>query len=188
MRFLYFVRHGEYTASDEGGVLTARGRQQARLVAKHFKDIPVHTITSSTLSRAEESAEILAKKLKVETIIHTPILVEALPTGLPGLHVPLKWRQDAKQQIQKIIRRYFKYSKQEQHDIYVCHGNIIRALVCSVFNIPLGRWHDLPIYHGSITRFAVEADGEKKFIAFNESGHLPPNLKTGTGFEESFYQ
>ena len=71
--------------------------------------------------------------------------------------------------------------------IYVCHGNIIRALVCTIFNIPLGRWHHLPIYHASVTRFAVEGDGEKKFLAYNETGHLPPQLKTGTGFEESFY-
>lgn len=68
---LYFVRHGESEAnilrviSNRGYRygLTARGQQQAGILAQHLKHVPISNIFSSPLRRAVETADILARVL-----------------------------------------------------------------------------------------------------------------------------
>lgn len=187
VRHLYFIRHGEYEPSESGGVLTALGREQAALVANAFNGIPVASITSSTLSRAEESAEILGKALRHKRLHSNEILMEMLPTAMPEQHVPLAWRREGRANIDAIIERYFTLSRSVRHEVFVCHGNLIRALLCTIMGVRLSLWWHLPIYHASITRFAVEEgpDGiERKVVSYNETGHIPYARRSGSGLEE----
>lgn len=73
---VYFVRHGEaegnkYDFSQSPSTpLTATGRQQAVALAKRFSSLPVDRIISSTMKRAQDTAQYLgdAKGLPVETV------------------------------------------------------------------------------------------------------------------------
>ena len=103
---------------------------------------------------------------------------------MPGVRVPLQWRAEARANLDSIVRRFFTHTQQTRHNVFVCHGNLIRALVCKIMNIRLSKWLDLPIYHASITRFAVDAYQEKKLVSFNETGHLAPRLYSGSGLED----
>jgi broad specificity phosphatase PhoE len=68
MKKVYFVRHGE----SEGNIglhfqgykspLTERGREQARIVAERCMNVPIDAIISSSMKRAEETADIISKK------------------------------------------------------------------------------------------------------------------------------
>lgn len=68
MKTVYFVRHGEsegnadfrYQASETP--LTERGREQARLIAERCTRLPIDVIISSTMSRAQETAAIIAAR------------------------------------------------------------------------------------------------------------------------------
>lgn len=70
---LYLLRHGEanwenWTKPDDDRPLTKRGRKEMEAVAGSFKDIKVrpHTILTSPLPRAYETAEIAAEGLEME--------------------------------------------------------------------------------------------------------------------------
>jgi uncharacterized phosphatase len=70
MRKLYFVRHGQSEMNVSGhfaGItetpLTAEGREQAKRAGQIAKDFHIDAIVSSPLSRALETAQIIAKEL-----------------------------------------------------------------------------------------------------------------------------
>ena len=72
MKRIYFVRHGQ----SEGNIglirqhsstaLTDLGRKQANLVADRLSTYPIETIISSTMSRAQETAQIIANRINKE--------------------------------------------------------------------------------------------------------------------------
>lgn len=74
MTTIYFVRHGEtqYDLAEQrrlkGGMrdlvpLTAKGREQARLAAEQLRGLPVEVIITSPMTRAMETAHIIARAL-----------------------------------------------------------------------------------------------------------------------------
>lgn len=87
---IYFVRHGitslnetrTYQFSDTP--LSDKGVAQAALVAKRFKDIPVEVIISSQMTRALQTAEMIAK-VTSKPLVESPLLYEMLrPSVIRG--------------------------------------------------------------------------------------------------------
>ena len=84
MKRLYLVRHGEteWNAGNkvQGSIdipLSEKGRAQAKLLAGYLKNLPrPQKIFSSTLSRAQETAEIIAGALELENPEANPLLRE----------------------------------------------------------------------------------------------------------------
>jgi serine/threonine-protein phosphatase PGAM5 len=177
-RFLHFIRHGQYTSSPEGGVLTAKGRRQAKRTGKKLAATGIDVVHASTLSRAIESAELLAAEVGQERVRKTKILCECLPTGVRGASVSYAKRQEGRENIESIVRRYFKPSRSERHEAFLCHGNLIRALCCRVLEVRMNRWIRMDIHNGGITTFAVLPGGHTRLVRFNDYGHLPPSLVT----------
>ena len=67
---IWLVRHGQTTWNEQGRFcghtdipLSTLGRKQARKLASHLQHRPIDAIYSSDLSRARETAEIIAQKL-----------------------------------------------------------------------------------------------------------------------------
>ena len=85
MKKLYFMRHG-LTEMNVAGVwsgttetaLTSEGREQAKLAGKQAKSLNIDTIVCSTLGRAKETAEIVAKAMgyPLDKIVHSSLLIE----------------------------------------------------------------------------------------------------------------
>src|SRR6185436_16717380 len=70
MKHLYFVRHGESELNAAGlgaghseSPLTEKGRQQAKQAGQEAKDLKIDYVVCSPLSRARETAEIIAKEI-----------------------------------------------------------------------------------------------------------------------------
>ena len=97
---LYLVRHGEAVANVEpviGGMrgdrgLTARGRDQCRLLEERLTNQPMHVdrLVSSTLPRALETAGYVARALGLP-VLPDEGLHELRPGEADGLTVP-EWR------------------------------------------------------------------------------------------------
>ena len=60
----------------------------------------------------------------------------------------------------------------------VCHGNIIRYLVCRALDINPDKWSDMYINHCSLTSILVEPNGNIVLMSYNETGHLPKHMTT----------
>lgn len=70
MSHIYFIRHGQSQLNVEHRVagttdtpLTAEGRRQAKAAGKAAKDIGIDYIISSPLSRAHDTAKLIAKEI-----------------------------------------------------------------------------------------------------------------------------
>jgi len=65
---VYLVRHGETSANskdifiDDDDPLTEKGREQASFLADRMTRIAIDSLFSSDIPRAQETAEIIAKK------------------------------------------------------------------------------------------------------------------------------
>lgn len=82
MTTLYFIRHGESMANQEGrfagsynAPLTDKGRAQAALTAEFLKDVPFSAVYVSDLARAYDTGLAVANSHKLP-IIATPLLRE----------------------------------------------------------------------------------------------------------------
>jgi serine/threonine-protein phosphatase PGAM5 len=69
----------------------------------------------------------------------------------------------------------------DAHDIVVCHGNVIRWLVCRALGVDPQAWLGMSIANCSLTIIQVKADGSCKLISFADSGHIPWSQTTYPG-------
>ena len=179
-RVLYLVRHGQYHSGDTGsGMLTSLGKKQAHRVADCFQGISIDSIRSSTMPRAVETADIMAKHLGVTAIHRHRLLREVLPTTVPGMNIPLHKRVDGSRRVERIVERFFKPSRRVRHEIVVCHGNLIRALLLCVVSGRSTGWHRLMAHHGGITSFVVSPKGVL-VLGFDVQEHLPLELRSNS--------
>ena len=89
---------------------------QARLA-----QFPITSLYSSDISRAMETAEILADRLDGLRIQKTRLLREVNPTVMPW-PVPRWMRRAGKAQIAAAYRRFFRPSRTTRHELLVGHG------------------------------------------------------------------
>ena len=87
---IYFIRHGQtkynekYLHQPKDAELSELGIKQAKVLAKRFSKIPIDIIYSSSLKRAEQTAEIINKKLN-KKVVYSDLLKEKKgPSELTG--------------------------------------------------------------------------------------------------------
>ncbi len=180
-RFIYLIRHGDYEHSAEhfGGLLNARGEEQARLLAEPMKRVPVDAIYSSTMHRAWQTAMILRDEAFPDLEVQrTPWLKERMFPGVyTGDDRDVEKEAEAEEVLEKVWERFFRPSRSERHDVLVCHGNIIRALVTRVMDAPLECWFRAVMTNCGITQVMCAGDGRYRLLSFNERGHIPYRLR-----------
>ena len=177
VRYLYFIRHGQHVSRDGifGGTLTTLGRRQVRLTAKRLAEWPIQTIHASDLNRAVESAALIAERLGGLRVQKTPILREVTPLGVG---YPSRWKARSREMVALIHKRHFRPCRKTRHELFVCHGQVIRSLTCVVQGLPLTRWGPLATSNCGITRFAVWYNGKVTLLGYNDTGHIPADLIT----------
>ncbi len=196
MRYVSLVRHGEYTPTPSGGELTARGRRQAAATGKRLAKrggradatnatdaTALYTLHASTMSRAMESASIIGSHLSVDVGPGHDYLRESIPTGVPGHRVSLEARRKGRERVDTIVAKHLRPTPRPMHDVHdvlVCHGNMIRAVVAVALRARLTTWVDMFIHHGSLTQLVVLDDGRVVLRHYNDIGHFTPRLVTSS--------
>lgn len=178
---LHFLRHGQFSPSPDGsgdGLLTAIGRRQSRRTAARLCAANIAKIYCSDLERAKQTAEIIAVRFPGISVKALPILREILPTGASGRRVPLAKRRLGKQRLQQVLEQFFSRSPRSGDTLVVCHGNLIRAVLCQILEAPITKWYQLGTFHCGITTFRFGENGQIGVGCFNDTGHLPPALLT----------
>jgi serine/threonine-protein phosphatase PGAM5 len=177
-RYLHFVRHGQYQTAD--GSLTELGKRQARYLARELARVPIASIVSSDWIRARETARIVSDALELDLAKQHRLLREVLPTAVSGMRIPREKRAEGKTRMERIIRRFFKPARGTRHEVIVCHGNLIRALL---LRISTGRvvpgWDRFSVHHAGITTFLVTRRGVI-IVAYDRVAHLPQRYRTRT--------
>jgi serine/threonine-protein phosphatase PGAM5 len=176
-RTLVLVRHGQYDTND-GGRLTALGREQAATTGRFLSKLRVDGVWASTLPRARQTAAIVTAGFADAPIKHSRFLCEGLYTKVEGYDIPATERDEDRKRADKAFAMLFKKSRVDRTELVVCHGNLIRYLVCLAIDVPYARWTRMTSHHCAITRVLIRDTGTVRLCSYNETGHLPDELIT----------
>jgi serine/threonine-protein phosphatase PGAM5 len=176
-RTLLFLRHGQYDA-ENGGVLTPLGREQARLTAKYLEGCRFDAIWSSTLPRAKETADIVVQQFGHLRVRHTGILREGLYTKVEGYDIPPAERRADRARADEAYAKIVRKSRSERTELVVCHGNLIRYIMCRALHMPIPKWLRMTTSHCGLSRLLVRDSGAVRVMSYNETSHLPMKLVT----------
>lgn len=194
VRTLWLIRHGEYEHGvdrmpDEGG-LVALGRQQTRLLAARLDGYPVvfTSLQASTMTRARQTAALLAEAFPgLPLSLHDDIRECTPPTTRRDIMQDLEpgEAEDCEKALNAAWKRLFvpATAAGDEHDIVVCHGNVIRWFTARVLENEAENWLEASIANCSLTVVQVRSDGSTKLISYADSGHIPWQMTTYPGVE-----
>ncbi len=185
VRTLYLIRHGSFEKDGQWGKLgpplNAKGRKQARRTASVFRGLPVDALYASTLTRARQTAGIIAEELGVDGIRGSRLLHEVHPVALPDVTYEPGDEEiiaEHRKRAERSFEVYFKSCRKDRTEIIVAHGNMIRFLALKSLGAPLVRWPHLGVDCCGISSFAILSGRETYLLSYNEIQHLPPSLRT----------
>lgn len=172
---IWLVRHGESTwnafglvqGQADGPVLTDEGRAQARSVAARVRSLPIRTMVTSDLPRAEETAAVIGERLGLTWARDAGLRernfgraqgspLDELPTEWSGIRdgrvVDAEARPPGGESLQDLSRRvstFFSRLAEVEHRgdvLVVTHGGVIRMALGHCDGAPLPRmaWADAP--------------------------------------------
>jgi broad specificity phosphatase PhoE len=179
-RFVHLIRHGQYARREDtgDGPLTLLGRKQAVTAGKYLGRWPIEKVWSSDLQRAVETAQLIVKRLGSPETRESELLREVVPTAIPGQSISLATRKQSRQAIERVTATFFQPVRATRHDLLVCHGNLIRSLVCRVLKSPETSWLRLSTHHCALSTIAILSDGDTRLVRYGESAYLDDPLLT----------
>lgn len=185
---IILVRHGQYhSASDkELERLSNLGRQQAKYAARRLKEIEIDRICSSTMPRAIETAALIKRVLNYKGKTSSCEKLNECVPGFPKLlrkkygHTDTKKLKLHQAQAEAAYKKHFKAPKKDSTEILVCHGNMIRYLICRLLEIDSDKWIQMDILQCSISTIQIRSKGHNRrvLLSFNEIGHIPKSKRT----------
>jgi serine/threonine-protein phosphatase PGAM5 len=188
-RTVYLVRHGAYdssveTTSPDGPGLTPLGIAEARLVGSRLRGLPtrITALTSSTMTRARQTAAVVHESLPSVPIRLSNALRECTPPMRSDERRDAKGEEEQRAcagTLDDAFARYFVPARSsEQHDVLICHGNVIRYFVTKALGADTKAWLGMTVAHASLTVIKIRANGSMVVLAVGDVGHIPPNLQS----------
>jgi 2,3-bisphosphoglycerate-dependent phosphoglycerate mutase len=198
---LLLIRHAEPERIAPGSgaapadpVLTERGHDQARRLARWLGPEPLDALWTSPLRRAHETASVVADTLGIAVEVadglaeydasadyyipveelretrdhHWRAMVEGRWEELGG-EDPAVFRRRIVPCMETIIRRF-----PGGRVAAVCHGGVINVYLAALLDLERHLWFE-PGYT-SISRVAAARTGERSVVTLNETAHLVATL------------
>lgn len=200
-RTLYLVRHGLHQtqtmlAEGPNAGLTLLGVEQALFTAQRFRALPITEIHYSPLTRAAETADIIARALPDAALHKSLVLQECIPSIPPTYEGQMSYSKErlkqCEQQFQKAFAQFFKSAcGEDKHALLVCHGNIIRYLILQTLGVSTQAWNQMDMCNCGVSEVIITPNGDKMLVAHNDVRHLPAHLTTsliGERRAKTFFQ
>jgi broad specificity phosphatase PhoE len=201
---LFLIRHGESEGNAAGFVqghldfgLTSLGRAQAHATAERLRDLKVDRLVSSPLSRAFQTASIIAGALG-QSVESEPGLMEydmGAASGLTGPQIREKF-PEMMAQWQKGIRPTFpgeegrdefharveavitRFAATKETIVAVAHGGVVSAVCYQVLGMDRARRGAFETANCSITEVGLDRAGHLVLLSQNDTCHLDGVLTT----------
>lgn len=183
IKSFYLVRHGETASTNKGKIcghddvpLTEIGVAQGEILASWFLDLKIDSIFSSPLSRASDTADIIAKLIKKPTYYKHSGLLEKKEGAWEGKtywqlrdEEPKAWEKWSKDPIDfappdgESVRSFVARIGRAMDDIrknyeigqkiiLTTHAGVIRAIIIHTLDIPVENFFRIDIPAASISR------------------------------------
>lgn len=189
-RHVVLVRHGQYVYADKDKqrVLTELGRQQASATGQRLKSMNFNfdKVTVSTMTRAQETANIIGESIPDVPFTECSLLREGAP--YPPEPPSSRWKPEQYQffkdnpRIEGAFRKYIHRAdpsqKEDSYELIVCHANVIRYFVCRALQFPPEGWLRMSIGNCGITWLSIRPNGRVSLRGLGDTGHLPPDMVT----------
>ncbi|GGM13952.1 MULTISPECIES: histidine phosphatase family protein [Micromonospora] len=199
-RLLYLARHGEQDRPPGGSAavdpahtgLSERGRRQARFLAERLRDLPLDAVCHGPLRRAAETAELVVSARPDLPGYASELAGDYLPddtdpTGLPPAYAEFlsgfseRERTDGPGLAAEAVRRFTSVPAEgDRRELVITHNFLIAWLVRHALAAPPPRWLGLNSHNCGLTAILYRPDRPPTLLAFNDTGHLPWELR-GTG-------
>ncbi|OXB64029.1 hypothetical protein ASZ78_013455 [Callipepla squamata] len=207
-RHIFLIRHSQYNLdgrADKDRTLTPLGREQAELTGRRLASLGLkfNQIVHSSMTRATETTEIISKYLPGVKKISTDLLREGAPIepdppvshwkpeAVVTFHLTLfssfMWTMayyEDGARIEAAFRNFIHRAdvKQEEdsYEIFVCHANVIRYIVCRALQFPPEGWLRMSLNNGSITHLVIRPNGRVALRTLGDTGFMPPEKITRT--------
>jgi len=210
-RHVILVRHGQYDETfpeDEKRKLTALGRIQATKTGKRLANWAKGTeafdknsfngpcqmiskIRVSNMTRAKETAQLIAQELKVLVDKPDPLLNEALPSPMVPVRPDIEGVEEEidahHDRIEEAFQKYIyradatREGDDDEFEIIVCHGNVIRYFFCRALQLPPEAWLRMSIFNCSLTYLMIRPSGVVSARMLGDIGHLDYEESTFSG-------
>ena len=137
------------------------------------------------MPRAQETAAIVTKTMGYRKKLYGSDLLHECVPGFPKKlrkkhgYSDLKKLKKDKLQLDQIYKDIFTFSKKNRTELVVCHGNVIRYLLCKALKIDTETWTRFDIKQCGISMIELNSKTRSmKIIAHNDVGHIPHKLQT----------
>jgi serine/threonine-protein phosphatase PGAM5 len=185
---LYLVRHGQQDPGSRhapDGGLSQLGREQAHRLGRRLGTVPFSTIHHSPLTRAVQTAEIVADQLPHVPRHHCDFVADRTPTPSAGQRsrypdrwfawldeVPAAERDEDAVALQSAVKHFGATGEEDRYELLVTHNFVIGWFVRHVLDAPVWRWIGLNQANCAITIVQWESDRPPTLVSFNDTGHL----------------
>ncbi|WP_369148821.1 histidine phosphatase family protein [Streptomyces sp. R44] len=195
-RYLYLARHGE--ANEDESALTDRGRRQAVLLGERLRKAPLTAIHHGPLARAEQTARLIGDQLDGVPLRVSPPAGDYIPyiprrEELPAksadamldflARFPAQEREEGPGLASEAVARFTGPvdGDEPRHELVVTHNFLIAWLVREALDAPKARWMGINQTNAALTVIRYTSDRAPAVLFFNDTGHLPAELRW-TGF------
>ncbi|MGW4722478.1 histidine phosphatase family protein [Streptomyces sp. NPDC004291] len=195
-RYLYLARHGE-ALPDESG-LSEGGRRQAVLLGERLRGAPLSAIHHGPLARAAETARLVRERLgdvplrpsapAGDYVPYLPHREELPPESADALLDHLaRFPAEEREQGPGLAREALALftgpvaGDEPRHELVVTHNFLIAWLVRAALDAPEWRWTGINQANAALTVIRYAPGRAPAVLLFNDTGHLPADLRW-TGF------
>ncbi|MER7566397.1 histidine phosphatase family protein [Streptomyces sp. NPDC097941] len=195
-RYLYLARHGE-ALPDESG-LTPSGRQQATLLGRRLRDIPLTAVHHGPLPRAAQTARLIHDQLKDLPLLTSEVAGDYVPYVPQKDELPpeaadfyLRFLADTtaeeREQGAVLARQALDLfsgpvdGEEDRHELVVTHNFLVAWLVRDALHAPKWRWLGLNHANAALTVIRYAPGRAASVLVSNDMRHLPTELRW-TGF------
>lgn len=192
---LMVVRHGESEGNVQGvtqgwldSPLSERGRLHAAAAAERLGVLGVAAVYSSDLSRASETAEIIASTLGLPVEQRADLREQCFGErqGMTWARAVKRWgprlrvgsglipgEESFPDFRARVAREFDLLAERHREDtaIVVTHGGTVRMIVGHVLGLPPEVYPDFHVGNGSITEFATDGPAPH-IVSLNDGCHL----------------
>jgi broad specificity phosphatase PhoE len=196
-RYLLLTRHAE--ATPDGAGLTEAGYQQAVLLGRRLRELPVAAIHHGPLGRAALTAAVVGDQLPGvprhvdeaagDFVPYQPKREELPETSGALLLALARQLPPADEELAAAAERRFTGpvpGNEAQFELVVTHDHLIAWLVRASQDAPPWRWLALNHGHTALTVIRYAPGRPAALLTYNDQGHLPAALRW-TGFPPEFY-
>ncbi|MEV5986402.1 histidine phosphatase family protein [Streptomyces sp. NPDC052051] len=200
-RYLYLTRHGE--ASPDETELTDAGRRQAALLGERLRGVPLTAIHHGPLARAEQSARLVGEQLDGvpcrrseaagDYIPYLPTREELPPeTADAWIEFLDQFTGEEREQGPRLAATALAdftgpvVGDEPRHELVITHNFLVGWLVRAALDAPKWRWLGINHANAALTVIRYAPGRPPAVLLFNDTGHLPTELRW-TGFPQELH-